>query len=241
MGSKASTPASSGAEDSPGRQIYSRSERVQDYESSLRQQAQDDSIFMEMGSRTRSSAERIHHYQGGSRSSTDDATGVARIPGVPGRNCGGGVSRSESTSSSTGSSGTGLGGFLSNLNPWRSVQVSDRPRTHSLSHAEQSGARSLPMPTGCSVEEAQESIMSNPRAALTRLLAGRESRSLGAGGGPTSATDGQGSSTSVGPFLSLVGSCFNSSSARDECWIWIVIVFFLSSNSDDFRPTFSGP
>ena len=221
MGSKASTPVSSGTDDSPSRQIYSRAEQVSDYESSLRQQAQNDSIFVEMRGRNHGSSERVHHQHihrsipvgsdrasgeqlgGPCSTSLDTATRLARLhaadsnaatPPVPSRSysigspaSGPAVSRSESTSSSMSSSAGGLTNFLSSFNLWRSSSAagpSDRQRTQSLSHMhETASGHAAPAGPGRSDEEAEESVMSNPRAALTRLLSsGRsESRSLGTG------------------------------------------------------------
>ncbi|XP_046652521.1 E3 ubiquitin-protein ligase znrf2-like [Daphnia pulicaria] len=236
MGSKSSTPASPVSDDSsPTRQIYSRAERVSDYEQSARQARQERS-FMERAessiqnfiySTNTSSVDiqRSSHTNGQHTAATHDRLGSSletpahqpvrpsSIPtGTSSRSysigsSGAGVAvgqQSDSTSSSI-SSNTGLGHFLSNFNLWRASgpSSSDRQRAQSLSHMpdpallNQSSTTNQggDPPSRSHYETEEPSSLSNPRAALTRLLTSRESRSTSSSANnPSSATIAESSS-----------------------------------------------
>lgn len=118
--------------------------------------------------------------------------------------------QSDSTGSSI-SSNTGLSHFLSSFNLWRASgpSSSDRQRAQSLSHmpdpalhnqsstttTNQSGDSSRPR-----YETEDSSSLSNPRAALTRLLSSRESRSGNHSGNTSSSATSAESQRRDGPF-----------------------------------------
>ena len=241
MGSKASTPASPVSDDSsPTRQIYSRAERVSDYEQSARQ-ARNERSFMERAessihnfiySNNTSSVDiqRSSHTNGEHVGSAHDRLGSslevqvqqpARPSSIPtgssrsysiGSTTGVAAGQSDSTSSSI-SSNTGLSHFLSSFNLWRASgpSTSDRQRAQSLSHMpdpallNQSSTTNQSGDSSRSRYETEEpSSLSNPRAALTRLLSSRETRTSSAGNNPSS-TNAEGSGhhqrrDNTGPF-----------------------------------------
>lgn len=108
---------------------------------------------------------------------------------------GGPAGQNDSTSSSI-SSNTGLSHFLSSFNLWRASgpSSSDRQRAQSLSHMPESTLHNQSSTStnqgGDSsrsrYETEEPSSLSNPRAALTRLLSSRESRSNNTGNNPSS-------------------------------------------------------
>lgn len=225
MGSKASTPASPVSEDSsPTRQIYSRAERVSDYEQSARQARQERS-FMERAessiqnfiySNNTSSVDiqRSSHSNGQQGAATHERLGSsletpAHQPVRPSSVQAGTNSRSYSIGSAGGaavgqsdsssiSSSTGLSHFLSNFNLWRASGASstDRQRAQSLSHMpdpallnQSSTTNQSGDPSRSRYEIDEPSSLSDPRAALTRLLSSRENRSASnPGNNPSSAT-----------------------------------------------------
>ncbi|XP_032780982.1 E3 ubiquitin-protein ligase znrf2 [Daphnia magna] len=225
MGSKASTPASPVSEDSsPTRQIYSRAERVSDYEQSARQARQERS-FMERAessiqnfiySNNTSSVDiqRSSQSNGQRGAATHERLGSsletpAHQPVRPSSMQAGTNSRSYSIGSAGGaavgqsdsssiSSSTGLSHFLSNFNLWRASGASstDRQRAQSLSHMpdpallnQSSTTNQSGDPSRSRYEIDEPSSLSDPRAALTRLLSSRENRSASnPGNNPSSAT-----------------------------------------------------
>lgn len=223
MGSKASTPASPVSEDSsPTRQIYSRAERVSDYEQSARQARQERSFmeraessihnFIYSNNTSGVDIQRTSHSNGEHSVTGHDRLGTSletpahqpvRPSSIPtgssrsysiGNAAGAPVGQSDSTSSSI-SSNTGLSHFLSSFNLWRASgpSSSDRQRAQSLSHMpdpalhhNQSSTINQGGDSSRSRYETEEpSSLTNPRAALTRLLASRESRGNSAGSNPT--------------------------------------------------------
>ena len=219
MGSKASTPASPVSDDSSStRQIYSRAERVSDYEQSARQARQERSFmeraessiqnFIYSTNTSNVDIQRSSHTNGQHTAATHDRLGSsletpahqpARPSSIPtgtssrsysiGSGAGVAVGQQSDSTSSSISSNTGLGHFLSNFNLWRasgsSSSTSDRQRAQSLSHMpdpallNQSSTTNQggDPPSRSRYETEEPSSLSNPRAALTRLLTSRESRS----------------------------------------------------------------
>lgn len=120
-------------------------------------------------------------------------TGSSRSYSIGSAAAGAHGQQSDSTSSSM-SSHTGLSHFLSSFNLWRASgpSSSDRQRAQSLSHMPDQALHHPSSATGQSgdssrprYETEEPSSLSNPRAALTRLLSSRDGRSSNTSNNPS--------------------------------------------------------